>query len=165
MGRDVLARTLARIAVEPVQGLHQGAAKASQATFHGIQHFQIADEYTDHRGQVRGAPVAVDIGLAGTDRTVAGHQPPDRRVEHLDLGAEAGMGVAERQAFITFDNHQLAMTQLFKLTQHRATQQAGTDAAAGAHGVFGRSQARAFHGGLPSIRGERRANRLQRPGG
>ena len=75
------------------------------------------------------------------------------------------MGIAELHAFITFNDHQLAMAQLFQLAQYRTAQQAGTNDAAGTHHMFGGGQARAFHGGRPLMRGGRRGNHLQRPGG
>ncbi|MDT4883649.1 hypothetical protein FQZ97_1197070 [compost metagenome] len=119
-----------------MQALHQGASEPSQATFHGVQQRQVAGEQAHHRGEVGGAPVTVDISLAGADRAVAGDQAPEGSVQHADLGAQAGMGIAELEQIIAVDEPQVTVAQPAQLAQHGATQQAGAYAAVGTQRGF-----------------------------
>ncbi|MNM74089.1 hypothetical protein D3C81_858390 [compost metagenome] len=143
---DVLLRTLARVAVEPVQTLHQRPAETGQTALHGIEHVEVADEHADHGRQIRRTPVAVDKGLAGANRTVPGNHAPDGRIEHMDFPEQSTARGTEHQAFAVLDHQQLPVFQLSQLAQH-ATAQQRPGQTVGAEPTD--RQTRGFHGGAP----------------
>lgn len=136
-----------------MQPLDQGAAQACQTALHGVEYVEVGDEDTDYRGEIRRAPVAMDIGFACTDRAVTGNQSPDGRIADPDFGAQIALWLAEMQGVVAFLDQQQAMLQVFQLAQHGAPQQAGTNAVAAAYQASGGGQARAFHGACPSRAG------------
>ncbi|MNZ41380.1 hypothetical protein D3C78_589280 [compost metagenome] len=147
VGGDVLLRAGPRVAIEPVQGAQHRPAQGGQATLQGVEHLEVGDEHADHRGQVRAAPVAVDVGLAGADRTVAGDQAPGGAVVDVDFAMQRGVRIAEAVALVALDQQQAATAQLAELAQHGAAQQAGSQAI-GKAGTGG-GQARGLHGLAP----------------
>ena len=123
VGSNVFLRTLARVAIEPVQGANQRPTESRQPTLQCVEHLKVTDEDAHHGGQVRGAPVAMDKRFARTNRTIAGHQAPGCRIKDVDLSQQRAARTAKQMPLALFDDQQLAVFQVRQLPQYATAQQ------------------------------------------
>ncbi|MNR25091.1 hypothetical protein D3C85_1422180 [compost metagenome] len=82
------------------------------------------------------------------NRTLAGHQSPNGRVEDMDFPHQRAAGAAERMPFPVFDQYQLTVFELRQLPKHASAQQRSAQAMGAEQTGFER-EARGFHGGGP----------------
>ena len=121
MGEDIAPGTAFVVAVEPVQKAQGRAAETGQATLERVEHFKVGDEQAGHQRQVGASPIAVDVGLASTDRTIAGDQAPGGVIEDLHLGLQRAVDITETPLLPVAEQAQVAVTQLAQLGEHGAS--------------------------------------------
>ncbi|MNY42823.1 hypothetical protein D3C86_1777480 [compost metagenome] len=107
-----------------MQQAQDRTAQAGQPAFKGFEHLEVGDEEAGDRGQVRSAPVAVDVSFAGTDRAVGRHHAPGCLVEDLDLGVQRAADIAKQPLPVLADQAQTALAQVAQLSEHGASGQA-----------------------------------------
>ncbi len=98
-----------------------GAGQEREAAFHVLHDLAVQDHDADQRDQVVAAPVALNKSLARTGRAAERGVGPELRVHDVDRRGQRALGrvLAEAMHLAAFDDGDLAMFQMFQLTEQR----------------------------------------------